>query len=583
MCYTNKTNLFTKQLCAASAIFAAFALGSCNDHDFDWEEAHRQNAEYNYEQNFAQIFGEINPNQNWDFTDPTNYDINILSTRADANTATGQDGESITIPGSLRSALSTTLKEGADNRIGESYTLISQGPFDIYPIWHGECMQWTLIVNDGETNYTLGTYAQIMAKMGNASTGYGKAGTGQFTTTGWRVNFPKGTPVYIKLVITKSDTGYAREGQYAKKGDVITSIGKTVNGKNGRKFDYGSVILPENKYTKPKDSEGNDLIDKVIMFEDSNTSASDADFNDLIIAIKGRPAPPDPIHVTPGESYTVEEVLAKRYMVEDMGYSDPSSLAVTNNYTDIDFNDIVVDFEEYRIVTHTPYTKDDGSFDHEDVEYGDWKKRAKVRALGGTWDFKLYVNETVNEELVSYEVFHKDGATQIGKTNKVINDSERGPSKVDFNGSYTIDGTAISRLVAGTMYNTARRSDMHGDGNYPTTTEAFKTSYICDLTSPYINKWNPDANNISFKIIDTEYGEGHNNLYDSNKEDANGDLVSDDHKNVYHFAFPAMGACPKIVAFENTKPWQKEKVHVTTNWFKSDTNTVDQKLDQNIQ
>ena len=243
----------------------------------------------------------------------------------------------------------------------------------------------------------------------------------------------------------------------------------------------------------------------------------------------------------------------KRYMVEDMGYSDPGSQAALNNYTDIDFNDIVIDFDQattqtYKITTTTiagvPTVKRE--------KQGDPKisTTAKIRALGGTWDFKFFVD--------GKQVFQK---------------SEAATSDVEFNtANYPFFKTQTTPSIEwNRMYNTARKSDMRGDGCYETTGDA---SWICELKSTNLNAWDPATNNISFVIVenDTDISDWHMDGYFDSKTD-NG--------NVYRLNFPAKGACPKIVAFDLTKPWQKEKVHVNTNWFKSDTSTIDQKLAQN--
>ena len=66
---------------AALAICAAFA--SCS-HDTDFESAHQSavfdNLKNQYSANFIKMYGEINPNQSWDFT--SNVNASQARTRA---------------------------------------------------------------------------------------------------------------------------------------------------------------------------------------------------------------------------------------------------------------------------------------------------------------------------------------------------------------------------------------------------------------------------------------------------------------------------------------------------------------------
>ena len=69
-----------KSLAVVSAFFVASIVTSCHDEEVaNVEELSFRHA---YERNFVKTFGEINPNQTWDFSSYARRNRNIVLTRA---------------------------------------------------------------------------------------------------------------------------------------------------------------------------------------------------------------------------------------------------------------------------------------------------------------------------------------------------------------------------------------------------------------------------------------------------------------------------------------------------------------------
>lgn len=368
----------------------AVGFASCSDKDLYDENYEESQAKSEFRAKFVQKYGDVAKNQNWDLThNATQYAS--LATRAGEVVSAGKEE---TFSADLRKQLANVLDEGTDNhRIGSAYTLISQGPFDIYPLYHGQCMQWDLYVND----IKIADYAGIMKMMGE-KTDYRKGNTTSLTAKGWHIDLPVGTPIFIKLVVTKNQTGwFTSDGQYAENGDVITSVYYPAVPYKSGTISNGSLILPWDKLTTKPDN-----LDHIIMFEDAKTESGDADFNDFVIGIKGRDITPDPIDVIVTEdetTYTVPSSTEKRYMIEDLGSVD-----------DFDFNDVVVDVTEKKTEIHTVKTitkekSQGGSVIAQEESIKDTVTRvevvqsASIKHLGGTLPFKLQIGATALPEI----------------------------------------------------------------------------------------------------------------------------------------------------------------------------------------
>ena len=716
-----KMDLFTKH-CAAAIIFAsAVTLSSCSDQDFDFDKAHSQNVEANYEQRFSDLFGDINPNQDWDFTDG----IFHYGTRAGSPSVTKQSSlysvESNTI-----TEFKTYLNDGTNHsNLGNAFAMqvpfndfaiipIFQGAggllFDLYAningvdylVWSKNQDMYTIksgesaltgltwnskyieIRNVGNTNrylngnaesttagkfalvtynnnqylysfdqqgflvydnglkisrtltsgavtFTSGSYLKVGSRYlynnnGNLGTNNNSSNVNNYKWTytetnadadqirqisqlieGYRLlnqaannentetnvtgirtpwfkfeNFNVGDIMYFYLDIKTDNQTYAQLGahQSSLPSDVYVNGNKASYARHMMiKLDTGDgthFTIPTNVGTS-EDENGNIVQNQVVIIgcEDANrfttndrttstyehdiehkNGGSDWDYNDFAFMIVGYPYVPEDFDVSDDE---IVQSVSKRYMVEDMGYSDINSPAVQNGYTDIDFNDIVVDFTKKRTVKYHMYN---GKINPEETEYGNWEYESTVRALGGTWDFILYLDK---EDGTRVPIFSKSLAS----------DARDAQYPVEFNTSYPYDITTGFKY--GIMYNTSRPSDMRGDGHYETTAPATGStasdeSWLCKLKSSNLNLWSPERNNISFVIVenDTDISKWNmQNYFDSHMDSA----TSTAKGNVYVIDFPSKGACPKIAAFKTNKDWQREKVAVTSTWFSASPGT----------
>ena len=120
---------------------------------------------------------------------------------------------------------------------------------------------------------------------------------------------------------------------------------------------------------------------KYIGIEDA-ISGSDNDYNDLVLAVVGNPDVPQEKVITENQ-YQVTTCRAKRYMIEDLGAIG-----------DFDFNDVVVDVEEYTVYTHKVTSENGVKTSDEVISTTTAPTKAFIRALGGTIDFELTIGST---------------------------------------------------------------------------------------------------------------------------------------------------------------------------------------------
>ena len=122
---------------------SALSLTSCRDNDFDWETAHQnyvQKIESEYAEHFKQIFGEVDPNQNWDFTQVST--TRALNPASVISTFGGYNSENswFEVPTTINTWLNSNMKEQVDNRSkGKNFSFIvpPTKTFDLIPIYQG--------------------------------------------------------------------------------------------------------------------------------------------------------------------------------------------------------------------------------------------------------------------------------------------------------------------------------------------------------------------------------------------------------------------------------------------------------------
>lgn len=174
-------------------------------------------------------------------------------------------------------------------------------------------------------------------------------------------------------------------------------------------------------------------------FRDDNNIGKDKDgrdFESLVFLVVSDQTTSTPYN-SDGSLKVSNEIIQKRYMVEDLGAVESS---------DIDFNDVVFDLSqesEYKLVTNE--TNKTVSPIGMSKNLLSSSQNAIVRAMGGTLDFDIYVGTT-----------------------KIFNKSESGKT-------------------VGTMYNTERKNI-----NY-------QLDLVPPISLP-TNPWNPSENNVSCRI-----------------------------------------------------------------------------------
>jgi hypothetical protein len=189
------------------------------------------------------------------------------------------------------------------------------------------------------------------------------------------IEAPVGTPVEVYI-----DNIYDHTPVSASKGKVFPAPCGTTNGRavyvdipEGIKPELNGIELKENAMVK------------YIGIEDITNPApqtGDDDFNDVVLAVVGNPDVPQEKVITENQ-YQVTTCRAKRYMIEDLGAIG-----------DFDFNDVVVDVEEYTVYTHKVTSENGVKTSDEVISTTTAPTKAFIRALGGTIDFELTIGST---------------------------------------------------------------------------------------------------------------------------------------------------------------------------------------------
>lgn len=401
-----------KKYIYVSAILCAGLMASCSTTDYyntqeggAYREYYVQKIKADYDAAFKAAFGEIDSNQSWDFSIAgkkkgvraaedegiQNSDY-VFVVEGDKSKVT----ESVELPGSPVQACDKYFKNkyGKDNSIYGSpkYTIISKGEVIIAPAWHGYCTDDYIFVVEGTnpqtgliTRYTF-TTSEIKGLLGYGEWGantkpIGAAG-GQKKPKGWVFPFPNGTLVNF----------YLMRGE--EKGTTI-------------KVNENEDLYDENVLHA---TSSDPYYTDVFLLDDPDNNK---DFDDLIVFIatrKGVEAPEvteDLTQIITGPS--------KRYMVEDLGASQSS---------DIDFNDVVVDFYQLTKKIEHRVNGLTTSFETEDIQ------TAVIRALGGTKNIHLYVGDEC--------IYSKSGHNAYSITD-MLNTSENTNYDSETNAIETID------------------------------------------------------------------------------------------------------------------------------------------------
>lgn len=283
----------------------------------------------------------------------------------------------------------------------------------------------------------------------------------------------------------------------------------------------------------PSEAAGVDNSDHEIMIIGCEASRGDTDYNDLVLLVEGYPFIPRKIEVTEeGESREITSVVSKRYMVEDLGCTTES---------DIDFNDLVIDFteEQYKVIKYE--IKENGSITKEETGETGVDRTAKVLALGGTKNIAVYLskNDADNAAPAPGDVciFRKVGNATYDNMVEINSNYSK-----DKNGNVVF--SIADGLDASIMYNTKQAQTEKGDGCWNTTDviAEIDLSKITDAT----HQWDPSKNNIYVVVENSNSGST------SPFEVTDGTTIK----------FPKKGEVPAMIAVDTNKPWNWEKCTV---------------------
>ena len=357
-----------------------------------------------YAANFVAKYGEIKSDQSWDFSTGDRMlatrgftaiktqvmdqgidfgDVsNIQSVVKDRNWLHTE----IQIPGDveknaqLLNAMVKALPE-AKAKTGKPAVLVApSNGFYIFPFFSGGCLTYDLMVKVGDEE-PVKVFSKDWINFQTINgmpkdTVYADGGT--VNMKGIYIEAPVGTrvEVYIDNIFCHTS---AAGNAYEK---PFPSPAGTTNGR-AIYVELDEDVMPKLDGIELKEN----AVVKYIGIEDiaegrPNGMNSDSDFNDVVLAVVGNPDVPQEKVITQ-DRYEVKTCKTKRYMIEDLGATD-----------DFDFNDVVVDVEDYTVEIHQ-VTRENGVIKTDEViETTSAPSQAIIRAMGGTIDFELTIGET---------------------------------------------------------------------------------------------------------------------------------------------------------------------------------------------
>ena len=347
-----------------ASVSALLLITSCS-HEADFDStAYVQQKKNEYAQNFVKKYGEIDPDQTWDFTSGAT----LSTTRAGAQVYM-QDLYGLDFTKSQNIAIYNAIKTQLPDNVektGKKAVLIAPGnPFVIYSLTTQGSWKHTLYVKVGNQGTWLHqkTWGNLNNPVRNGMTvGYTLLGSPvKANMYGVLINAPAGTRIEVYLKI---------EGQK-------TAVGTGT----------GNAIIVDAGGAKPEVPNGLKGYDdvKYIGIED-NINGGDKDYNDVVLAMLGYPNVPVEKPIVDNKTYTETTTLSKRYMVEDLGETD-----------DFDFNDIVIDVEEETTTTHT-VTLTDGEITSDVVSGTSKTQKAILRHRGGIYPFSIKIGNSFTSD-----------------------------------------------------------------------------------------------------------------------------------------------------------------------------------------
>lgn len=344
-----------------------------------------------YEKNFVDTYGEIDPNQSWDFSTGDEYfslpSSSRAATRGDLEDRYLTKSQSYyEIESATLSKMNEVFKEGRNNyNTGKKFAMtVPDNDFTIMPIFMGTSggnfKLYMHVDGIGEIevwNKWEGIQVKGKNKNGRTVTDWTDVYTFDndhncLNATAIQSKYitfhglPAGATMYFYLKITSAASGYNTTG------NTLGSLNDYM-----REYQFGANDLTPAKLPGVDEPEI-----KIIGCEDAVTN-SDKDYNDVVFMLYGEPYVPESFEVE-----DLEKTVKKRYFIEDLGASD-----------DTDFNDIVVDV--VSTYTYKRTTSETGivTFSDEQVK----SRKAEIRALGGTLNFELNIGGTTWKKSADFD------------------------------------------------------------------------------------------------------------------------------------------------------------------------------------
>ena len=400
-----------KMMAAAMAVLGAVSCSKSDMYDpaqveenkKAQEEAKIEQSKSDYEANFVEKYGEVDPNQSWDFSTGTPT-ISLPSSSAKAGTRAGgytrtnsgdvysdEEDQYYEFPAATITKMKSEFVEGRDNRsLGTSFAMNApKNAIYIMPMYMGKSggnfELWMHVDGIAEDILVWSKWEDLQVKptanskwknvkdhdSGNNCVGVAAIRSKYYKFSG----LPENAEMHFYLKIKQAASGYNETNQ------ILTSISGYM-----RDFKFGNEGFPTGlkgigeNITKPEAM--------IIGVEDATTSQSDHDYNDVVFMVYGEPYVP--------QTFKVEEfetTYSKRYMIEDLGTTD-----------DFDFNDIVVDVQE--TFTQKITTDQQGIETTSDpVLKG---QKAVIRHLGGILPFELTIGSTKFDKMGGPSTFQTD-------------------------------------------------------------------------------------------------------------------------------------------------------------------------------
>lgn len=367
----------------------AMAFVSCK-HNLDYDETYFEKLKKSeFATNFVNKYGEVDPNQSWDFSsDLHTYSISqpTTSRRAGTRAITADPSKFMTINDWYEVDLNTvkwmttTLRNGTNHRdLGTPfYMVVPQNEFYVVPIFQGTAdFVWTLhiVVDNYDDNgesldlkvWTKGENIQQKTK-NNPEWADIKGGAKEKYNNTESATELRAKPIAIDL------TQYQGKKMYLYLEN--TKNGQPRNPASSLAFKMLALNIPAESMPSNIDESYKKMI--IACEDQAIDSKSDHDYNDVVFMLYGKPDIPEVQQI----EEPIYDSFSKRYMIEDLGTTD-----------DFDFNDVVVDV--FDITTKTAvYEIVDGN-----KVFKEWKdehnsQKAIIRCMGGTIDFTLKIGNT---------------------------------------------------------------------------------------------------------------------------------------------------------------------------------------------